>query len=141
MSTMLSPRQFLLIPLLAAAIGVAAAPIASAQQVDATAQTIQAVESGAFADVQFRITVTNGESSVASNVSVVFADGLQVNLGDVGAGGSAVSAPETRVIDVSAEPSRNVPVPVTVKFTLDGVNVELDQTLVIFRGAPAGEGQ
>ena len=139
--TMLSPRQFLVIPLLAAAVGVVSASDASAQLVEATAQTIQVVESGAFVDVQFSITVTNGESSVASNVLVEFEDGLQVSVGDVSAGGSAVSAPETRTIDTSAMPTRNVPIPVTLRFALDGVNVELARTLVVHLGAPAGEGQ
>jgi len=138
---MLSPRQFLLIPLLAAAVGVAAASSASAQQVEATAQTVQILGSGAIVDAQFRITVTNGESSVASNVSVVFADGIQVSVGDVEAGGSAVSEQETRTLDTSEMPTHNFPVPVTLKFTLDGANVERAQTLIVRLGAPAEQGR
>jgi len=88
--------------------------------------------------VEFRVTVTNGESSVASNVNVVFEDGVQLGVGDVAAGGSAVSAPEKRIVDVS---SRNTPLPVTLQFILDGVNVELATNLVVNLGAPAEEGQ
>ena len=142
MLTMLNPRQFFVIPLLAAAVGVVGASGAAAQQIQATAQTIEATENGEQLDVQFRIAVTNGESVVASNVYVVFEDGGQVNVGDVAAEGSAVSAPERRTLDTSAAPTRNVPVPVTVKFSLaDGTNVELAQNLVFNLPAPAGAGQ
>lgn len=138
---MLSPRQFLVIPLLAATVGIMAASQASAQNVTAALDAIEVVESGDFVDAKFRITVTNGESAVASNVVVAFADGAEVNVGDVAAEGSAASGVQTRAIDVSAIPTRNVPVPVTVKFFLDGVSVELAQILTVRRGAPAAEGQ
>lgn len=134
---MLSPRHFVMIPLLAAAVGVFASN-ASAQQVSATAQTIAVAESGGAAEVQFKVTVTNGGSSAAANVIVVFADGLQLRVGDVAPEGSAVSEKETRTIDVSVLPTRSQPVPVTLKFAVDGVNVELAQTLVLNLGAPAG---
>src|SRR6266576_1397706 len=80
---MLNPRYFLLIPVLAAVLGAVSPSNASAQQVQVTAQTLDVQENGGFADVQFRITVTNGESLVASNVQVAFDDAVQVTIGDV----------------------------------------------------------
>lgn len=138
---MLSPRQFLAVPLLAATVGVIAASDASAQQVSAALDAVEVVESGHLVDAKFRIKVTNGESAVASNLSVVFADGAEVNVGDVTAEGSAVSGTQTLVIDVSAIPTRSVPVPVTLKFVLDGVSVEVAQVLTVSRPTPASEGQ
>jgi hypothetical protein len=138
---MLNPRAFLAIPCLAAAIGVVSVSDASAQQVRATAETIEMVESGEYVDVQFRIVVRNEEPSVASNVHVIFEDGVQVNVGDVAPDVSATSAPERRIVDTSATPTRHIPVPVTVRFSLDGVDVESMQTLVVDRPTPEGEGQ
>lgn len=116
-----------------------ASPAAQAASVDVTAETIQVVEAGGFADAEFTITVTNGESVPASNVSVVFADGLEVSFGNVAAGGSAQSAPQTRSIDTVEMPTRFSPVPVTLMFTLDGVNVESLTTLVVDLGAAPGQ--
>ena len=138
---MLSPRQFLIIPFLVTFVGVVAVSEASAQQVQAVAQGIQIQESAGLADVQFRIRVTNDESSMASNVLVVFEDGHQVGVGDVVSEGSALSAPQTRTIDLSSMPTRNFPLPVTLMFSLDGVNVELEQTLVFRLPVPSGGGQ
>jgi hypothetical protein len=138
---MLSPRQFLLIPLLVAALGGAAASRASAQQVEAIAQTIQVLGSGPTVDAQFRIVVNNGDASAASNVFVVFADGIQVAVADVEAAGSAVSEQVTRTLDTTENPSRSFPVPVTLKFTFDGANVEVAQTLIVRLSAPAEQGR
>lgn len=138
---MLRSRRLLAIPLLAAVVGVGTVSDASAQRVEATAQTVEVVENGDLVDLKFRLAVTNGESSVAVNAWVVFADGQEVYVGDVAADGSASSAQQTRMIDVSATPTRHFPVPVTVRFTLNGVNVELTQTLVLHLYVPEGQGQ
>ncbi len=123
---------FTLVALVCAAVA-ASATTAAAQQVKARAEVLKVVENGAFIDVQLRVSVANGESAVASNVVVAFQDGLQVALGDIAARQSAVSAVQTESIDVSAQPTRNVPVPVTVKFVLNGRSVELAQTLFVRR--------
>jgi hypothetical protein len=137
-------RPILVIPFFTVFLWGASALPAVAQQLQATAETIEVVEHGEAIDAQFRVVVRNGESSAAVNVQVVFEDAVEVNLGNIAGDGSAVSAPERRMIDISAMPTRHVPVPVTVRFAVDGVEVELQQSLVIDRPAPAGaegEGQ
>jgi protein-disulfide isomerase len=129
-------RGLLGLSLLAMA-AIAAAPLtASAQQVQAKAQVISVVESGDFIDVQLKVIVTNSDGSVASNVLVRFEDGLQVSLGDVAPGQSAVSATQTESFDISLRPTHHVPVPVKVTFMLNDESVELSQMLVVDRPAP-----
>jgi hypothetical protein len=130
-------RPFVVIPLFTALLAAGSASPALAQQVVAEVETISVSEIGTSADVQFRVTATNGEASVAVNVKVVWEDGVETNVGDVAPGGSAASATEQRIFDTSAMPTRNFPVPVTVRFTLDGVDVALAQTLIVGLGAPA----
>jgi hypothetical protein len=134
-------RGFSLLAALTLAALVATASAASAQQVEAKAEVISVVESGSFIDVQLRVSVTNGESSVASNVFVFFEDGLQIGLGDVAPRESAVSQTEKQSIDTSARPTQNYPLPVTVKFTFDGKDVEQKQTLYVRRPAAQGSVQ
>lgn len=137
--TMFRPRPLLAVVLLAAAVGFGSAPMASAQIVQATAQRIQVVDNGdGHINLQFRITVTNGESAVASDVYVEFEDGSRVYVGDVPAGGSAVSAPQTQTFDISQWPSQHIPFKVFVTFQLGGKNVELEQLLSVVRTAPEG---
>ena len=129
-------RAVLGLSLLATAALAATSSAASAQQVQANAQVISVVESGDFIDVQLKVSVTNSGSSVASNVLVQFEDGLQVSLGDVAPGQSAVSATQTASIDISVKSTHHVPVPVSVTFTVDGQSVEQSQMLVVDRPAP-----
>jgi hypothetical protein len=129
---MLSRRPFLVLPLLAAILGTVSAT-ASTDRVEASVQTIQVVENGSVINVQFRITVTNRESSPASDVFVIFDDGQQVALSDVDPDASVRSGIETRSIDVSTQPSHSIPVTAKLKFVLNGVSVERAQTLVFFR--------
>jgi hypothetical protein len=128
-------RGILTLPLLAM-VAIASTPSAASAQVDAKAQVLSVVESGDFIDVQLKVTVTNGGSSVASNVLVGFEDGFQLSLGDVAAGQTAVSATHSESIDISTRPTHHVPVRVRVQFVVDGEAVELSQTLVVDRPAP-----
>ena len=119
-------------------LALAATPLVASAQVQANAQVISVVESGNFIDVQLKVSVTNAGDSLASNVVVRFEDGLQISLGDVAAGNSAVSATQTESVDVSTKPTHHVPVPVSVTFVVDGQSVEVSQTLVVDRtAAPA----
>ncbi len=113
------------------------APAALGASLGVTAETISVDELLDSVDAQVTLTVTNGGSVAASDVYVVFEDGVEVSVGDVAAGGSASSAPVDRSMDISEMPTRNFPVPVTLTFTLDGVYEELPATLVVHLGAPA----
>ena len=68
---------------LAVVVVFASASAASAQPVSAKAEVLSVSEGGDFIDVQLKVSVTNSDSSVASNVFVLFEDGLQIGLGDV----------------------------------------------------------
>jgi hypothetical protein len=110
--------------------------MAASAQVEAKAQVISVVESGDFIDVQLKVAVTNSGSSVASNVTVRFEDGLEVGLGDIAAKQSAVSATQSASIDVTLRPTHHVPVPVSVQFVVNGESVQVSQTLVVDRPNP-----
>lgn len=116
----------------------ASASAASAQNLSAKAEVVSVTEGGDFIDVQLKVSVTNSDSSVASNVFVFFEDGLNVGLGDVAARRSAVSQTQTRTIDVARHPSRNLALPVTVKYRLRGRDVEQKDTLYVRRPTAPG---
>ena len=112
-------------------------PAALGASLDVSAETISIVENFPNdQDAEISITVTNGESVLASDVYVVFEDGQEVSIGDVAPGGSAASAPVTRNIDSSEMPTHNFPVPVTLTFFLDGVYEELPASLTVELGGP-----
>jgi len=119
---------------------VIASPAALGASLGVTAETIEAIDFDGIVDTQVTLTVTNNESVLASDVYVVFEDGLEVSVGDVAPGGSAESGLVTRTIDNSEYPSRSFPVQVTLTFFLDDVFEELPETLLVFDlGAPFGE--
>ena len=114
------------------------ASAASAQNLSAKAEVVSVSEGGDFIDVELKVSVTNSASSVASNVIVLFEDGLQVGVGDVAAGGSEVSQTQHQTINVSERPSHNLPVHVTLKYTFNGQDVEQKDTLYVRRSTPGG---
>jgi hypothetical protein len=116
----------------------ASASAASAQQLLARAEVLSVTEGGDFIDVQLKVSVTNSDSSVASNVFVFFEDGLQVGLGDVAAGGSAISQTQKQTINVSKNPSKNLSLPVTLKYRFRGRDVEQKERLFVRRTTTQG---
>jgi hypothetical protein len=116
----------------------ASASAASAQQVSAKAQVLSVTEGGDFIDVQLKVSVTNSNSSVASNVWVFFEDGLQVGLGDVASGGSAVSQTQRTTINVASHATRNLSLPVTLKYRFRGRDVEQKGMLYVRRPTASG---
>ena len=89
-----------------------------------------AVQNG-LADATFRIEVKNDEASAMSDVFVVFADNAELAVGNVPAEGSATSGEMTRTFDVSNSPSKYVPIPVTLKYSVDGAQVETSVTVTL----------
>ena len=116
----------------------ASASAASAQQVAAKAQVLSVTEGGDFVDVQLKVSVTNSDSSVATNVFVIFEDGLHVGLGDVAPSGSKVSLTQRQTINVSQHPSRNLTLPVKLTYRFKGKDVEQKATLYVRRPAAPG---
>jgi hypothetical protein len=117
----------------------ASASAASAQNLSAKAEVVSVTEGGDFIDVQLKVSVTNGDSSVASNVFVLFEDGLQVGLGDLAPGGSEVSQTHKQTINVTERPTHHLAVPVTLSYRFKGQDVEQKDTLFVRRPtAPGG---
>lgn len=116
----------------------ASASAASAQNLSAKAEVISVTEGGDFIEVQLKVSVTNSDSSVASNVFVLFEDGMQIGLGDVAPGGSAVSQTQKQTINVSEHPTRNLAVPVTLSYRFKGQDVEQKAALYVRRAAAPG---
>ena len=122
-------RSLALLLVLAGAITTVAA---RSGNVSATLVASEVLTAEGSADATFTIQVTNGGSSAASNVRVVFSDGAEVAIGDVAADASASSDSQRRVFDTSAMPTHNFPVQVTVKYSQDGTDVE-DAAILILR--------
>ena len=86
-----------------------------------------------IADATLAVEVQNEESGAVTNVWVVFEDGTEVSVGDVPAEGSASSAAARYTFDLSDKlPTANVPLPVTVKFSIEGTPGE-KQTVAVLR--------
>jgi len=111
--------------LLAGALLVFSSSTARAQQVSVTPVSSSVTVSGSTLQATFKIQVVNSESSPMTNFFVFFEDGTYVTIGDVNAGATVVSDTVTRLVDLTGKPpSRNQPIRVTLKFSLDGQNVE-----------------
>jgi len=109
------------------------APRAEAQQlsIKALEVAISAPQDG-VSQATFRISVTSNEQSALMSFTVAFKDGSKVELGDVPAQGSLVSEPQTKLIDASTA-SVNIPIPVTLTYTINGNQVEIPSAVVLTR--------
>lgn len=86
---------------------------------------------GTTADARFTLKVANTTAAAADNLWVVFADGLEVLVGDIAAGGSATSQAITRSIDLSAEASQYVTLPVTLRYSSNGQAAEVSGAVTL----------
>lgn len=104
---------------------------ASAQDLSLQAVDVSVSGSGETTQATFRIAVSNPGDAAATNVRVVFADGVESYVGDVEAGGKTSSQPETRTLDLVATPTQNVPLKVTVKYSSGDAPVEQAAILTV----------
>lgn len=101
------------------------ASTAHAQQMSVKPVSPELAVQGSTLQATFKIEVVNSESSAMTNFFVFFEDGTYVSLGDVNAGATVVSDSVTRLIDLTDRPtSRSVSIEVTLKFSIDGQDVE-----------------
>ena len=112
-------RGALLVALLAAL----SAPIA-ARTFKASAVEGQASIADGLAQVTFKIAIANDGSSPMTNVVVVFADNTEVTVGDIAGEATVTSGTQSRTIEVGESGSRSVVMHVTLKYSIDGENVE-----------------
>ena len=109
----------------------ATASAAQAQRISASLVTSQVAVENGIAEATFRIDVANEEATPISNVWVVFADNTEVAIGDVPAEGSAASESTTHAFDISQAVSIHASIPVTLKYSVDGTQVEQAATVVL----------
>jgi len=126
LKTRLSRSVALIFVLAAGVFAGAAEPTISASLVATEVRVTNGI-----ADATFRIEVTNGQATALSNVWVVFADNIELAIADVPAEGSASSEPITKTFDVSQSPSAYSSIPVTLKYTVDGVQKEAPETVLL----------
>ena len=128
-----SSRRAAVLVLLAGVVAVAASTtdVHARKRLSAEAVEQAVVVENGFADAKFKIKLTNDDDADFTNVFVVFSDETQVSLGDVAAGQSVLSVLQTRVIDLSDHPSKNIPLRVTLKFTANGDLVEMPWVLTV----------
>ena len=118
---------------LCAVATLAASPAAYAR-VAVTAVDAEVTQQGTIATAKFKIQLVNQEDAMLIGTRVIFQGGIEVVLGDVAANSTFVSGGQKFVFDTSnMPPTRSFPVPVTVKFSLDGADVELKAMLAMKR--------
>ena len=124
------PRLLRLLPVLVFGVCVSASQ-ASEPRVSATMITSAVSIQNGVADATFRIEVKNDEDAALSDVFVIFADDIQLAVGSVAAAASASSEEMTRSFNVAETPSKYTPIPVTLKYSVDGVAVETAVTVTL----------
>jgi hypothetical protein len=77
----------------------------------------------------FKIHLTNHEDSALENVSVVFADGSSVAIGNVDGQATVVSEVQNRVIEILVPGSQSIPVHVTFTLFFEGAAFEVQWPL------------
>jgi hypothetical protein len=103
-------------------------------RVAVTAVDSQVTEQGAIATATFKIQIVNQEDAELTGLRVAFDGGIEVVVGDVAAESTLVSGGQKFVFDTTDMlPTKSFPVPVTVKFSLNGVATEMKAILAMKR--------
>ena len=111
------------VAVLGLAFAVSVVPL-HAHTFSASAVEAEATIADGLANVSFKIEITNHAPSPMTNVVVVFADNTEVTIGDVAGEAKATSETQSRTIDVSDSSTGSVTIKVTLKYAVDGENVE-----------------
>jgi hypothetical protein len=109
--------------MLCALLAALSAPL-SAHTFKASAVEGQASIADGLAQVSFKIAIANDGSSPMTNVVVVFADNTEVSVGDVAGEATVTSDTQSRTIEVGEGGTRSVVMQVTLKYQVDGENIE-----------------
>jgi hypothetical protein len=102
----------------------------ASEQLSATMVASEVLVGNGVADATFTIEITNGDAAAATNVRVVFSDGAEVAIGDVDPGGTVSSGAERRTITLETD-THYYPVPVTLKYSTEGADVEASAVLIL----------
>lgn len=85
-----------------------------------------------LAQVSFKVAITNDSTSPMSNVVIVFADNTEVTVGDIAGEATVTSGQQSRTIEIGESSTRSLTIPVTVKYSVDGENLETPWVLAVF---------
>ena len=107
---------------------------AEPQRVSANLIASDVTVQNGIADSTFRIEIKNDDAVPLEDLLIVFADDVQLSVGTVPGEGSATSEEMTRSFDISESPSENTPISITLKFSVDGVQVEQQTNVVLKAG-------
>ncbi len=111
-----------------------ASSVAARAGVDVAAVNSAITVTNDLATAKFKIQVSNHEDATITSVRVVFAGGIEVALSDVAADTSATSGGQELTFKAADLPAtKNVPVAVTVKFFVNGVEQSASAVLVLRR--------
>ena len=102
-----------------------------AQTFTAAAVEAQATIADGLAQATFKISITNTGAAPMTNVVVVFADNTEVSVGDIGGDATATSDQQSRTIEVGESSTRSLTIPVTVKYSVNGENLETAWVLAL----------
>jgi hypothetical protein len=91
----------------------------------ARASDVDVVAQGETGLATFKLHVTNHEDAALENVSVVFADGSSVPIGNVEGQATVVSELQNRVIEILVPGSQSIPVHVTFTLFFEGSPFEV----------------
>jgi hypothetical protein len=125
-------KSFAVVVLCAGAWGTLATPAGAQEQFEVRAVAAEVTVQGNYVTATFKIEVANKETTPLTNVFVTFSDGATTSLGDVAAGATIQSEPQTRMIDRSNGPqSSAIPLPVTVQFSYGEQAVQVERLLAV----------
>ena len=106
-------------------------PLRAQHTFKASTVEAQATIADGLAQVTFKVEITNGSASPMTNVVVVFADNTEISVGDIDGEATVTTDQHSRTIDVSQASTRSVAMHVTLKYALEGENIEAPWVLSV----------
>jgi len=116
------------------ALASGAAPLAARTRLAVNAVNSVVTQEGAIATAKFKIQIVNQDDVALTAMRVVFAGDIEVVIGDVAAESTVLSGGQQFMFDTTnMPPTKSFPVPVTVKFLVNGVETEMAAILAMKR--------
>ena len=135
MTSMNQPKRALFILVVCAASVLVLPSWAQAQQLSVAAVQVTMAASqdgGNTVQATFSINIASNEDSPLTSVNVEFKDGGPVvAVDDVPAHGNSTSQSQTITVDLTQASSVNIPIPVTVRYWINGAAVEFPTAIVL----------
>ena len=113
------------------ALAVTIVPLSAQHTFRASTTEGQGTIADGLAHVTFKVEIANHAASPMTNVVIVFADNTEITVGDIGGEATVTTDQQSRTIDVSESSSRTVVMQITLKYSVDGENIEAPWTLSV----------